>query len=175
MKIQMFLAALLLITFAGHASAETEDDAMYIVKQTVNEETFRAAISSLGPVISGAIENDLRAKGIVVSDVDAFSKIVFEEFLGGFTEEMQKATTAKYLQVFSADELSGIATFFRSNAGQAYLGATPELMAFGSQEGQRIGAIAGQQVGARVAERLKSEGIQVTQPGMTDKLIEALK
>jgi hypothetical protein len=155
--------------------ADAEDDATYIVEQTVNDEMFAGALTALGPIIAGAIENDLRLQGITVSDMETFSQIVFEEFLGGFTDEMQTVTVQFYLETFTEDELGGIARFLRSDPGQAYVHYTPELMKFGSQQGERIGGIAAERAGPRIAARLEREGVEIAEQSMMEKLIDALR
>jgi len=121
-----FVISFIVIALPVLAMADAEDDATYIVEQTVNEQMFAAALTALGPVIVGAIENDLRQQGITVSDMETFSQIIFEEFVGGFTDEMQTVTVQWYVETFTEEELDGIAGFFpngpRSGLSALYAG-----------------------------------------------------
>ena len=106
------------------AAADAAEDARYIVAQTVTEEMFAASLATLAPVLTSAIENDLRAKNIEVSDIDTFSTILFEEFLGGFTEQMQGVTTAKYMELFSPRNWQGSRHSIDQRPGRACCGRT---------------------------------------------------
>ncbi len=156
--------------------ADATLDAKYIVEQTVNEAVFKGALIALKPVILSAMENDLRAQGIEINDLTTFGDILFEEFLGEFVENMQSATIEYYIEQFSPENLESIARFYASEPGQAMLEQTPGLMAFGAQQGARIGEIAGRNAGPRVAARLETEGVTITKDkGMLQKLIDALR
>ena len=173
-RLSVVAAAAICLAFA--ALATPEEDAAYIVEQTVTEELFQAAINAQKPLITGAILNDLTNGGIEISDVDRFIDIFVEEFLDEFTDTMRSETLQVYLDSFSAEELESIAAFYATDAGQALIAQTPMLM----QEGARMGQVAGSQAGLnaadRVATRLEAEGVTLTtDPSMMDGLLDALR
>ena len=105
--------------------------------------------------------NDLRNQGITVSDMDAVTAITFEILREEFSSLMSAQVTQLYLENFSPLELSDIATFYRSETGQAMLRKTPRLMQEAALMGQSVAAEAANRLGPRIAERLVREGIGV--------------
>ncbi|MEM8577857.1 MAG: DUF2059 domain-containing protein [Pseudomonadota bacterium] len=164
------------LSFATQSAADRLSDARYIVSQTVTKEIFEGALVAQRPLIIGALENELRQSGITLSDTQRFFDLFMEEFIDEFTETMQEESTSINLNAFSDQELADIAAFMRSPSGQAFVLATPTVMAEGARIGQIAGTEAGRNAGPRVAERLRTEGITMTQDeGMMDRLLDFLK
>jgi uncharacterized protein len=171
-----FMLAAILALFATPAWAASHSDADYVASQTVTEAVFLGALSALKPVISSAMENNLRKQGIEVSDPGAFADIVFQEFLGSFVEQMRIETARYYKQNFSPADLADIAEFYASAPGQELLRQVPAMTEFGAVMGAAVGQAVGVTVGARIADRLEEEGITLTsEPSMMQRLIDALR
>ena len=162
--------------FGSQAFADAQADADYIVSQTVTREMFAGALNAQRPLITGAMQNNLRAKGIQLPDPDRFFDFLMSEFLDEFTETMQGQTSSIYLDNFSEKQLQDIADFFRTDSGQAFIAATPKLMLEGARMGQIAGQAAGANAGKRLAARIKEEGlIVVDDPGLLSRLLDALR
>lgn len=176
MKTTLYACALALTCLSTPTQADPQADADYIVSQTLTPEIFEAAISAQRPLIIGALENDLRSKGITLPDPDRFFDLFMEEFLDEFTESMRDQSASIYLETFSAEQLADIAEFYRSETGQAFVSATPSLMAEGARMGQRAGRTAGANAGRRLATRIEAEGlIVVDDPDLLSRLLNALR
>ncbi len=176
MKNTIYACAVILTSLTSPAYADPISDANYIVSQTVTRAIFEGALVAQRPIIIGAVQNDLRVKGITLPDPDRFFDLMMEEFMDEFTLTMQAQTADIFLENFSEPQLRDIASFFKTETGQAYLQASPTLM----KEGARIGQIAGQRAGAnagkRLAERIEAEGlIVVDDPGLLSRLLDALR
>ena len=174
-SLPILLGLITLLSFPGGAQADPRADAEYIVLQTVNETIFEGAFVAMGPMISDAIQQRLRSQNVEVSDPQKFTEIVLDVFVADFTTQMQEVTIQKYIEVFSEKELAELAAFYRSDAGAAYLRHTPALMAFGAEQGEKIGQQVGTKLGPSIAQHLKEAGIDVTRRGTMDKLIEVLQ
>ncbi len=99
-----------------------------------------------------------------------------EEFIDEFTVTMQAQSTVLYQELFSEDELAGIADFYKAPAGQAFVAATPTLLGEGARMGAAAGEAAGANVGHRIEARFKAEGIQLfDDPSKMEKLFNLLK
>ena len=158
------------------AQADPQTDADYIVSQQVTKEMFEGALSAQRPILVSAITNDLSQQGINLPDPDRFFDIFVEEFIDEFTESMQSQSAALYMDAYTADELSGIAAFLKTDAGQAMTRKAPQLMMAGAQLGERAGMQAGQNASARVAARLEAEGLDLFEdPSLMQQLLDALR
>ena len=62
-----------IVAFAG-----PDEDATYIVEQTVTKTIFLGALEAQRPLILSAIENELRKKEIKISDMKRFSNVFME-------------------------------------------------------------------------------------------------
>jgi len=172
----LFLAIFILSLTPQKLFAGATEDAHYIAEQTANKRIFQGAITAVGPTLVSAVENDLRKKGITISDVQTFQDLLVAAFLDEFTTNMQIASEKHYLETFSEAELAGIAEFYRSDAGQALIFHTPEMMQFGATKGREIGRIAGMHAGPRIAKQMEEQGIVITtDKSMMQRLIDALK
>ncbi|MCT4557585.1 MAG: DUF2059 domain-containing protein [Pelagimonas sp.] len=173
---QIFAAALLIISLATTPAADPQSDADYIVSQTVTRDLFNGTLVAQRPVILSAIQHDLKTRGITLTDPDRFFDLFMSEFIDEFTASMQAQTSAIYLRNFSAEELSEIAAFYKTDAGQALIATTPTLMAEGARLGQQAGMQAGLNANKRLAARIKQENlILVDDPGMMSRLMDMLK
>lgn len=176
MKNVLFACILAITCLSAQAHADAQEDADYIVSQTVTQEMFEAGINAQRPLIIGAIQNQLRAKGISLPDPDRFFDLLMAEFMGEFTRSMREQSASIYLNNFSEKQLRDIADFFESDAGQAFIAATPKLMMEGARMGQRAGQAAGMNAGKRLADRIEAEGlIVVDDPGLLSRLLDALR
>lgn len=151
--------------------AGVNEDLDFIVTETVTVELFEAALQSQRQLLLSAMKNDLQEKGIRISDLDSFMDIIMEEFIAGFTEEMQDITKDIYLDLFSRSEIQGIAAFYRTAPGQALIKKTPALMANGAEMGREVGQLAVAKLMPRVARRVQQEGIIIDSPSVTEKLL----
>ncbi len=167
---------LAVIFIGGPAFADPQADADYIVSQIVTQTLFEGAIKAQAPMITSAVQNDLRAIGIELPDPDRFMELFIAEFIGEFTTSMQAQTGEIYLDKFSADELHEIASFYRTPAGQAMIDATPDLMLAGAQLGAKAGQQAGRNAGRRLADTIEAEGLMLVEdPSLMQKLLDALR
>lgn len=159
-------------TLACAAVADVEADLDYMISQQVNRTMFEGALIAQRPLLVGAIENDLRKRGMGVSDIERFLDIFMEEFIDEFTDTMQDEARALYRDSFSDQEITDIAAFLRTPSGQALIAATPTLMADGAKRGQVAGREAGKNAAPRVLRRIRDEGITFDNPVVIDQLIE---
>lgn len=158
------------------AFADPLEDAQYIVDQTVTKEIFEGTFVALGPVLTSAIQNDLRAQGITLPNPERFMELFISEFIDEFTESMRVQSVSIYLDQFNAEELEAIAAFYRSDAGQSLVAATPEIMLQSSAIGEVAGQQAGMNAGPRLADRIEKEGLlEVDDPSLLESLIDALR
>lgn len=169
------LALLIAIAPLGPLRADPRDDARAIVEMTVTEDMFRGALAAQGPMLASAMENDLRRRGIQLTDTRRFAEILGEEMLTLFTLGMQDETVAVYLDLFTPGELADIRAFYETPSGQALLRRTPALMSEGARIGGTVGQRIGGQVSRRVADRLAREGIELTSPDAMQRLLDALR
>lgn len=176
MKPIILACAIALSCLCAPAQAGPKDDAKYIVSQVVTREIFEGALLAQKPILIGAIQNELRAKKITLLNPDRFFDLLMEEFLDEFIRSMQDQSASIYLESFSEQQLADIAEFLKTESGQAYISATPTLMAKGAEMGQRAGRKAGANAGKRLAARIKSEGlIVVDDHSLLSRLLDALK
>ncbi|GFE51391.1 hypothetical protein So717_31440 [Roseobacter cerasinus] len=170
------MTAALALSLAAPVAADPEKDADYIVAQTVTDELFLGALTAQRPLVRDALTQQFGQRGIVISDMDRFMDIFFAEFVGEFTDTMRGEIRKLYLAEFSPDELSTIAEFYATPAGQSLVERTPELMLTLAQTGQVAGQRAGENAGGRVARRLEDEGISLDmERGTMDALLDFLR
>ena len=156
--------------------ADPQQDAEYIVSQTVTKSIFETALTAQRDIIIGAIANDLRENDLELTDPERYFDIIVEEFIDGFTHAMQEQSVDMYLELFSDEDLADIAMFYKTPAGKTLVATTPTLMLRGAQMGAAAGEAAGAQVGGRIVKRLEAEGIQpFTDPSMMDRLRDMFK
>jgi len=168
--------AIALTFLSAPAQADPHADAKYIVSQTTTRAIFDGAIVAQRPLIIGALQNNLRAKGITLPDPDRFFDLLMEEFMDEFTQSMQDQSASIYLEHFSEQELADIADFYKTNSGQAFLSAAPTLMIAAAQMGQRASRSAGMNAGKRLAARIEAEGlIVVDDPSLLPRLLDSLR
>lgn len=168
--------AIALTLIASPLLAGPDEDTAYIVEQTVNAHTYRAAFGPHRTSIIGPVMNSLQTSQIDLADPSAFEELVFEEFLSNFVQGMQVNTRAYYIGAFSPEHLAGIADFYRSDAGQAFLRQSQNLATFNTSKGQQIGQLAGENIKKRVANRLKDDGLIVTtDPTQMENLLHSLR
>ncbi len=169
------LVALLMATPVKLFAGATED-ARYIVTQTFTKRSVEGALRAIGPVLSSALENDLRKKGIEISDLATFQRLIADAFMSEYISKMQQQLEKYYTDNFTASELADIARFYRSDAGQAVIKKTPDMMKFGAIEGKRIGRNAAIHAAPNIKKSLKASGIVITKnKSMMQKLLDALK
>lgn len=159
-------------TLTCPAGADVEADLDYMISQQINRTMFEGALSAQRPLLVSAIENDLRKRGMGVSDIERFLDIFMEEFIDEFTETMQDEARALYRENFSDQDITDIAAFLRTPSGQALVAVTPTLMADGARRGQIAGREAGKKAAPRVLRRIRDEGITFDNPVVIDQLIE---
>lgn len=171
-----FATIIALSCYASTSQATPQEDADYIADQTVTRELFEAALEAERSTIVSAIQFDLQSKGVILPHPDRFLDLIMEEFIDGFTETMQNETANLYVKQFSEQELADIAAFYRTEAGQALINQTPELLLESSRNGRIAGERAGENLGKRLTARIKAEGlIEVDDPSLLSRLIDALK
>lgn len=171
------IAFAIALFFPTFGAADPQSDADYIVSQQLTKEMFEGALMAQRPWLISAIDNDLKQKGIVLPDPDRFFDIFVEEFIDEFTETMQAQAAPLYLEAYTPEELSGLAAFLKTDAGQAMLRKAPQLMQAGAQLGEQAGIIAGQNASGRVAQRLEDENINfyADDPSLMLRLLDALR
>ncbi|MGR3469027.1 MAG: DUF2059 domain-containing protein [Shimia sp.] len=167
---------ILCLSIASTAGADAREDAERIARQAASPAIIDAALNAQRPLIIGAIENELRGKGIRLPDPDRFYDLFFAEFKDIFYEELHAITAEQYLGAFTPRHLAEIAAFLESPAGTAWTEATPGLIQRGGAAGAIAGERAGQQFGARLGRRLEEEGlIVVDDPSTLRRLLDALR
>ena len=159
------------IAFSG-----SDEDATYIVEQTITKSLFEAALEAQRSVMLGSLENNFRKKNIIVTDIARFADIFMEEFIDEFTLKMQEETLKYYKINFSAEQLEDLAIFYATPTGQFLIAKTPDLIKSGAKFGAIAGAAAGENAKRRVKRRLEAENISVTDDSsMMDRLLQMLK
>ncbi|MFT4621086.1 MAG: hypothetical protein ACI9KS_002220 [Sulfitobacter sp.] len=172
-KTLLALATLPFLTLPVFADAET--DSNFIAERTVTAEALRATMEVLGPILAQAIEFQLSQNQIELSDPEGFISLIGQEFEGVYLEELKAQTAALQREVFTADELAGIAAFYATPAGEALILKTPSLMQRSQQIGEQLGALALREAGFRLAQRIEDEGISFTEdPAMMNRLRDLL-
>lgn len=170
------VGASLALSLPVQAQSSAEEDARRVVELTLSEAVFDALFLTQGPVIASAIENDLRAQGIEISDAPAFTTILIDAMTARFAQRMQEETIPLYVATFTPNELADMRSFYESESGTALLAATPTLAAEGAIVGERIGQELGLELGPLLADRLEAEGIQITtDPATQQRLIDSLR
>ncbi|MGX9355261.1 DUF2059 domain-containing protein [Roseobacteraceae bacterium S113] len=169
---RLIAATALATTLWFPALADVETDLDFMISQQINRTMFEGALAAQRPLIVGAFENDLRARGFDISDTERFLDILMEEFIDEFTETMQVQARDIYRNTFSDQEISDIAAFLRTPSGQAMIKATPSLMAQGAQHGEVAGMEAGRNAMPRVLRRIRDEGITFGTPGVIEQLLK---
>ncbi len=155
------MIALLVAPVPNLLFAGPDEDAAFIVEQTVNKTIFTGAFEALRPTLSSAVQFELEKQGVTASDPEAYLDIYIEEMVAEFVDLMRIETIQYYKSKFSEQELADIAAFYATQSGQAMIKLTPELMQFGAEAGARTGQIAGAQAYKRVELRLQAEGITI--------------
>jgi len=148
--------------FAVPLCADPLADAAFIATRTVTPESLGATMDALAPVLTQAIEFQLDQNQIVLSDPEAFIALIGEEFEAVYLTELRAQTAALQLDIFTEEELAGIAAFYATSAGEALITKTPILVQASQQIGQELGAAALQEAGFRVAQRIEDEGVAFT-------------
>lgn len=176
MKQVFYATAIALTCLTTPAQADPQADIDYIISQTVTRPLFEAALEAQRDLITGAIQNDLRVKGITLTDPDRFLDLLVGASIDEFTLEMQEQTKTTYRSTFSDKELMDIAAFYKTDSGQALINATPLLLSEGSRLGRIAGEKAGLNAGRRLGDRIENEGLIVTEdPGVLQQLLDYLK
>jgi len=169
-----FIFAFSCLSSQTHADAQADAD--YIVSQTVTREMFEVALNVQRPLIIGALQNSLQAKGIRLPDPDKFFDLFMSEFLEEFTRSMREQSSAIYLNNFSEKQLQDIADFLRTDTGQAFVSANPKLMLEGARMGQTAGQAASLNAAKRLADRIEAEDLFVVDdPSLLSRLLDALR
>ena len=163
-------AVFALAATAVHADAQS--DAEYIASVTATRANFEGALMAQRPMLVSAIQHDMSTKGIVLPEPERFFDMFVEVWIDSFTAEMQSVTAEIYLDLFSETELEALAAFYATDAGQAMLEKTPELMMRGAQAGAEVGMIAGLRAGPMMADRIRDENLIEFQ---SDDLLRALE
>lgn len=177
-KTKLFAYAFIfLLSFVGNSvQADPQEDANYIVSQTVTRIMFESLAATQRPLIISALKNDLGENGITLPNPERLFDLLLEEFLDEFVLSMQDQSASIFLQEFSEQELADIANFLKTESGQAYLLATPTLMKAGAEMGRRAGQRAGANAGKRLASRIESEGLVIVDdPGLLSRLLKLLR
>ncbi len=163
-------AVFALAATAVHADAQS--DAEFIASVTATRANFEGALMAQRPMLVSAIQHDLSSKGINLTNPERFFDLFVDVWIDTFTAEMQSETAAIYLDMFTEEELAGLASFYASDIGQVMLERTPELMMRGAQAGAEVGMIAGMKAGPMMADRIRDENLIEFQ---SDGLLRALE
>ena len=176
MHFRRFVLACAIVFAPSAVVADPQADAEYIASQTVTREMFEGILAVQRPVIVDAVQHRLSEGGILLPNPNRFFDLIMEEFVGEFTDGMRDQTADIYLAAFSPEHLAEIAAFYKSEAGQAMIAATPGLMMAGAEMGEEAGRRAGANAGRRAAQRLESEGLIIVEdPALLRKLIDAMR
>jgi len=158
------------------AHADPQSNSRFIAEQSVTPETLSITFEAFAPVLVQVVTYQLEQNGIILSDPESFANEISTEFEGAYLEELRAQTAALQLEVFTPEELEGIAAFYGTPAGQALVRNTPVLAARGQQVGEQIGVAALQDAGFRLADRMVTEGLSFTDdPMMGEKLLDLLQ
>ena len=142
----------------------------------MTETMFRGALTARRPLIVAALQTNYRKLGIKLNDPERFFDLFMEAFVAEFAEAMRRETVPLYLKTLSPEDLAALATFYRTDAGQHLIAATPAIFQESAQIGNRVGAVAGARAGFRLADQLRDENLLQAEDGSTvQKLIEMLK
>ncbi|MEO0485934.1 MAG: DUF2059 domain-containing protein [Pseudomonadota bacterium] len=156
-------------------AADPTSDAQAISAATVTPEILAGTFDVFRPLIADAIVGQMAANGVEISDPDALVDIIIDQFGANFLQGLRDAQTAYFLENFSAEDLSAIATFYATGAGQRMIDATPELMAVGAAAGEQLGQQAFIDARQTIANRIEAEGILIESPSTLKRLIDILR
>jgi hypothetical protein len=159
---RLIAPAVVLSVIAAPAVAGPAEDASFISEISYSDAVIDTTFETLGPIIRDSIAHQLGTQGISISDPDRYFDIFIEEFRLQFAAKIRRDFVPVLQDSFSDEELADIAAFFRSPTGQRYAAQTPDLMRAGSRIGELAGASAGLEAAPRIAERLGTEGITIT-------------
>jgi hypothetical protein len=119
-----------------------------ILRLAKSIDTMNTIMGTMAPMIT----EDYASRGVSRADAERMTAIFLEEFAAEQDAIIELAATA-YAGAFTEAQLLDIRNFYASPSGQAFAEATPDLTAALS----RAGAVIGEQVGMRSAQRLEDE------------------
>ena len=166
----------LLFTTPTNATAGPEEDASYIISQSVPRSSFEAVIEGSRPEITQVKLSMLSRAGIVLPNPERFMDYYMAAITDEFTETMQNETKRFYLDRFSPTELADLAEFYKTPSGQHHIAMISELDLMHEKTIVIDQENAVRNARHRIAKRLKEEGISLTNDkSMMDRLFEYLE
>lgn len=158
---RVFCSAIFLsLCLALPARADIEEDKRLIAEAMVTDSSLDAAFQTLAPVLTDAIQTQLRSAGITVSDPSRFLQILIAEFRNRYASILREELRPALAEIFTEQEIADIASFIRSPSGARFFAAQGEMIQAGYRLGQVAGARAGQEAAERIAARLRQEGVE---------------
>lgn len=156
-----FLRALfisIILTSAGHAAADPEEDAAIIVDALVSEDLYVAVFEALADLMGGNIRNEFSKAGEEVSDdaIETVVSMMTEDMSSMMATDMRQGMIDVYVEMFSSETLAAYRTFLETDAGREVAALTPELTREGQKLGEGIGADIGVRAANRMQERIKA-------------------
>lgn len=128
MKGILSLVSIAICCFASDAPADPKDDAEFMASASAAPEAIEEVFVSLKPSVIASLSRAYSERNIKLPATDDFFNLFLEELTDVIYEMTQDIVVDYYLNNFSESELSEIAAFFRSDAGQAYTSHTPHIM-----------------------------------------------
>lgn len=145
-------AAMAWMTLSAGAAAQESAREMELSREILHlaksVETMNAMMGTMAPMMT----EDYVSRGVQRADAERLTAIFLEEFAAEQDAIIELAATA-YAGAFTEAQLTDIRNFYASPSGQAFASATPDLTAALS----RAGAVIGEEVGMRAAQRLEDE------------------
>ncbi len=95
------------------------------------EGQMQKSLDMMKKMMPAQMEQTRKAMGVTNAPpqaADLFEKTMDAIFSGPEWKNLQQEMARIYAEVFTADELTGIADFYRSSAGRAFLEKQPEIM-----------------------------------------------
>ncbi|MEL6246288.1 MAG: DUF2059 domain-containing protein [Pseudomonadota bacterium] len=143
--IRSAIVALFLPLFAGHAFADPQADAEYIVDVTITPELFEATMAGVADLMVGNLQNEYAKVGQPISNDAArvISDMLSDQIVTLMTRDMRSQMVAIHVAGLSPEVLADYRAFLETPSGQKLISATPLL----TMESQKIG----EEIGGRIA------------------------
>lgn len=168
--------SIMTMCFVSNAIADPKDDAEVIASASITPEILEETFLSLRPSVVASLSRAYSERNISPPATDEFYDLLLEELTNVIGELTQDVVVDYYSNNFSENELSEIATFFRSDAGQAYVSRTPDMMRQMTEVTNTFALEAIRIAANRMESRIQEEGLVVVEdPDHLSRLLDVLK
>lgn len=148
--------------------------AKQIVEATVTRDIVEASFATVKPMMMPAIKGLLAPQGIRLSAKaeETLGDVLMEKMIESFIAEQGSEVAKIYDDLFTQEELKGIADFYATDLGQVLLSKQPELINRSAIVGQKIGEQVGRIALEETIEIVQEQGIDMFEtPGFLDRIL----